>query len=149
MSILAVMEEARREADPGRLIAAIPYADLLGLTGRLEGEELVTCLPFRQDLIGNPFLPALHGGALGGFLQLTAALVLLWRLESVTVPRSVTLSVDYLRSAGPRDSFARGEVTRLGRRIANVRVEAWQDDPERPVAQGQVHLLLTPPGAGA
>ena len=149
MSILATMEAARREADPARLIAAIPYAAYLGVTAELEGDSLTTRLPFRQDLIGNPYLPALHGGAVGAFLELTAVLVLLWRLESVTLPRSVTLSVDYLRSAGPRDSFAHGQVTRLGRRVANVRVEAWQDDPARPVAQGQAHLLLTPPGAEA
>ena len=146
MSILATMEAARRESDPAALIAAIPYAAYLGLSASLEAGSLVTRLPFRQDLVGNPYLPALHGGVVGGFLELTAVLVLLWRMESVTLPRSVTLSVDYLRSAGPRDSFARGQVTRLGRRVANVHVEAWQDDPARPIAQGHAHLLLTPPG---
>lgn len=149
MSILATIEAARRESDPGLLIAAIPYADYLGVTARLEGDALVSCLPFRQDLVGNPRLPALHGGAVGAFLELTALLALLWRLERVTLPRSVTFSVDYLRSSGPRDCFARGQVTRLGRRVANVRVEAWQEDPALPVAQGHAHLLLTPPGAGA
>ena len=88
MSILASIEAARSEADPARLIAAIPYAEHLGLAGSLEAGELVTRLPFRDDLVGNPGPPALHGGVVGAFLELTAALVLLWRLESAAVPRS-------------------------------------------------------------
>ena len=149
MSLLASIEAARREADPGRLIGAVPYAASLGIEAGLEADALVTRLPFREDLIGNPLIPALHGGSVGTLLELTAALVLLWRMESVAVPRCVTLSVDYLRSAGPRDCFARGQVMRLGRRVANLRVEAWQDDPQRPIAQGHAHLLITPPGSAA
>ena len=145
MSILTSIEAARREADPARLIAAIPYAETLGIGAALEGEVLVARMPFRDDLIGNPLLPALHGGTVGSLLELTASLVLLWRMESVSVPRCVTLSVDYLRSAGPRDCYARGQVMRLGRRVANLRVEAWQEDPARPIAQAHAHLLITPP----
>ena len=142
--ILAIIEAARRAGDPNHLIAALPYARYLGLTATLRDGELIAGLPFRRDLVGNPVLPALHGGAVGGFLELTAALVLLWRLESDALPRSVTLSVDYLRAAGPRECFARGRVTRLGRRVANVAVEAWQEDPEKPFAQAQTHMLVTP-----
>ena len=126
MSIHDVLAEARRRGEPDHLIQAVPYARTLGLEGAAGPDGLVTRLPFREDLVGNPHLPALHGA------------------DHAAVQRSVTLSVDYLRSAGPRDSFARGQVTRQGRRVANVRVEAWQDDPARPFAQAQVHLLITP-----
>ena len=144
MRIREVIAEARRRDDPNHLIDAVPYAGTLGLRGAATPEGLVTRLPFRQDLVGNPHLPALHGGVVAAFLELTAAFSLLWRLDGDAIPRSVTLSVDYLRSAGPRESFGRGEITRLGRRVANVRVLAWQDDPARPFAQGNVHLLITP-----
>lgn len=144
MSIHDVIAEARRRGEPDHLIQAVPYARTLGLTGESGPDGLVTRLPFREDLIGNPHLPALHGGVVGAFLELSAAFALLWRLDGDALPRSVTLSVDYLRSAGPRESFARGQVTRQGRRVANVRVEAWQDDPARPFAQAQVHMLITP-----
>ena len=36
--------------------------------------------------------------------------------------------VDYLRSGRPVDTHARAIVTRQGRRVTNVRVEAWQED---------------------
>ncbi len=144
-SLGEALAAARRAEDPGPLIAAIPYAVTLGIGARLEAGALVTRLPFRRGLVGNPFLPALHGGVVGAFLELTAALDLLWRQEGATPPRSVTMSVDFLRSAGPRDSFARAHVARLGRRVASLRVEAWQDDPARPIAQAHAHMLLTAP----
>ena len=36
----------------------------------------------------------------------------------------------------------RAEIVKLGRRIANVRVLAWQDDPAKSVAAGIGNFLL-------
>ena len=52
------------------------------------------------------------------------------------------LTVEYLRSGRPVDTFARGVPTRQGRRVANVRVEAWQDDRSRPIAVASAHFLV-------
>jgi acyl-coenzyme A thioesterase PaaI-like protein len=38
--------------------------------------------------------------------------------------------------------MARGTVVKQGRRVANVRVEAWQGDPDRPVAAAHAHFIL-------
>jgi acyl-coenzyme A thioesterase PaaI-like protein len=78
------------------------------------------------------FLPALHGGVLGGFLELTALVTL--AATSAASPRTVDFTIEYLRSAGPRDTHARATIRRLGRRFANVDAVAWQDDPSKPVA---------------
>jgi acyl-coenzyme A thioesterase PaaI-like protein len=59
------------------------------------------------------------------------------------VPKPITFSVDYLRSAGAATTRARAEIFKLGRRGANVRVLAWQDDRARPVAAGNGKFLLT------
>jgi acyl-coenzyme A thioesterase PaaI-like protein len=99
-------------------------------------------LPFRRELVGNPVLPAVHGGVLGAFLELTALLHLLDEGGNERVPKPITFSVDYLRSAGPTATRARAEIFKLGRRIANVRVVAWQDDPTRPVVAGNGKFLL-------
>src|SRR5204863_7009194 len=84
-------------------------------------------LPFRHEIVGNPALPAVHGGVLGAFLELAALLRLLDDTGSERVPKPITFSVDYLRSTGPFTTRARAEIFKLGRRIANVRVVAWQD----------------------
>ncbi len=125
-----------------RVLEAIPYARFLGvLLERPEGElELV--LPFRQEIVGNASLPAVHGGVLGAFLELTALLRLIDESGTDRVPKPITFSVDYLRSAGPTTTRARAEIFRLGRRIANVHVVAWQDHRTRPVAAGNGKFLL-------
>ncbi len=123
-------------------LAAIPYARFLGVRVEPAGDGLVCVLPFRDDLVGNAALPALHGGVVGAFLELTALVQLLELTDDDRVPRPIDFAVDYLRSAGPRDTRGRAEIVKHGRRIANVRVLAWQDDPARPVAAGTGNFLL-------
>jgi acyl-coenzyme A thioesterase PaaI-like protein len=68
----------------------------------------------------------------------------LWDAETPTVPKTVNITVEYLRTASRQDTYARAEFTRRGRRICNVRIVAWQDDPERPVAAASAHFLVDP-----
>jgi acyl-coenzyme A thioesterase PaaI-like protein len=150
------LAEAKRCGDPQRLLDAVPYSRLLGLSARLEarldaaardpiaGEvELITTMRFADHLIGNPALPALHGGSLGALLESAAVFELLWRAETIVLPKTITITIDYLRSGGPIDTHARGIVTRHGRRVANVHVEAWQADRGVPVATAHAIFLVT------
>ena len=125
-----------------RLVAAIPYARLLGIEIERDAAGLECVLPFREDLIGNTRLPAIHGGVIGAFLELTALLRLIDESGVESVPRPISFSIDYLRSAGPRPTRARAEIFKLGRRITHVRVIAWQDEPDRPVAAGNGKFLM-------
>jgi uncharacterized protein (TIGR00369 family) len=133
---------ARRGEDPQRLLAALPYAAFLGAEAQLVEGQLRLTLPFRQELVGNIFLPAIHGGALASLAELAAIATLLWQQESFVLPKTVTTTVDFGRSAGPKTTLAQGRVGRLGRRIATVAVSLWQDSPARPVASAQTHFLL-------
>ncbi|MBI3785236.1 MAG: PaaI family thioesterase [Deltaproteobacteria bacterium] len=124
------------------LLAAIPYARFLGV-GIEPAEAGFQCiLPFRPELIGNTMLPAIHGGVLGAFAELTALLGLIDETGIDRVPKPVSFTVDYLRTAGPRDTHARAEIFKLGRRIANVHVVGWQDDPQKPVVAGNGKFLF-------
>ena len=127
----------------GRLaLERIPYARFLDVALE-DGDAGPVCrLPFRDDLVGNVALPAVHGGVVGAFLELTALVGLLEQTDGERVPRPISFSVDYLRSVGPRETRARAEIVKHGRRIANVRVVAWQDDPAKPVAAGTGNFLL-------
>jgi uncharacterized protein (TIGR00369 family) len=125
-----------------RALALIPYARFLGVALEETADGLVCVLPFRDDLVGNAALPALHGGVVGAFLELTALIQLVAQVEDERVPKPIGFSVDYLRSVGPRPTRGRAEIVKHGRRIANVRVLAWQDDPAKPVAAGKGNFLL-------
>jgi uncharacterized protein (TIGR00369 family) len=143
VTLLERVTEAKRSGDYHALLEAVPYAGFLGLSARLEGDELITTMRFADHLIGNPALPALHGGTLGALLESAAIFELLWRAETIVLPKTITITVDYLRSGAARDTHARGTVTRHGRRVANVRVEAWQADRAAPVATAHAIVLVT------
>jgi uncharacterized protein (TIGR00369 family) len=125
------------------VLAAIPYARFLGVAMERVDGTVECVLPFRDEIVGNARLPAVHGGVLGAFLELTALLRLIDESGTNRVPKPITFSVDYLRSAGPATTRARAEIFKLGRRIANVHVVAWQDDRARPVAAGNGKFLLS------
>lgn len=115
-----------------------PYAALLGL--RTEPEGLV--MPFAPGLIGAP--GRLHGGALAGLLEIAALRAVMASLPEGAQVKPVNVTVDYLREGQMRDTFARATILRQGRRIANVRAEAWQETPDRPITAARLNILILP-----
>ena len=149
----------RREAVLARLVGGIPYIGFLGIRFERHGDELTGILPYQDKLIGNPILPALHGGGTASFLETVAIVELAWttlweemetgRIDALDtsrplppLPKTIDFTVDYLRSGLPRDAYARARVVRSGRRYASVQVEAWQDQRARLFAQATGHFLM-------
>lgn len=145
----------RRDAVLQSLVGAVPYIQFMGIQFDRRGDELTGVLPYADRLIGNPMLPALHGGATAAFLEVTAIIELSWAslwqdmeageevdVSSRRLPKTIDFSVDYLRSGLPRDAYARARVNRSGRRYASVHVEAWQDNRSRLFAQATGHFLM-------
>jgi len=133
--------------DPNSLeamLARIPYAQFLGVRAELAGDEMTAILPFSERLIGNPTLPALHGGVIGAFMEMTAVLQVSVAQGPARQPLPIDVTVEYLRSGRPVTTFARATIKRVGRRIANVQVEAWQDARANPIAFLRGHFLVTP-----
>ena len=124
------------------VLDGIPYARFLGVTVDRTNGVLECVLPFRQEIVGNVMLPAIHGGVVGAFLELTAILRLIDESGTDRVPKPINFAIDYLRSAGPSTTRARADIFKFGRRIAVVHVLAWQDDPSRPVAAGNGKFLV-------
>ena len=124
----------------------VPYARFLGMRVEVAGDEMTAILLFAQHLIGNPMLPALHGGVLGAFMEMTALAQLSLAQPLRRVPKTIDITVEYLRSAGPKDTYARAILRKVGRRVANVQVEAWQDSRAQPVAGMTGHFLLRSEG---
>ena len=155
----------RRDAALAHLARSVPYVRHLGVEFDRRGDELTARLGFDERLVGNPRIPALHGGAIGAFLEIAALMELAWarvweRMEGGGAaaaaieagrfppwPKTIDFTVDYLRAGLPRDAYARGRVNRMGRRYASVHVEAWQDNRARPIAQATGHFLMPEGGA--
>mgnify|MGYP001546730620 CR=1 FL=1 len=133
--------EARREALETYL-SRTPFANFLDLRCEIRGDEMTAILPFQEKLIGNGAIRALHGGSIGAFLELTAMAQLFLLSGQSAPPKPINLTVEYLRQGRAQDLYARAFVTKQGRRIANVRAEAWQDERARPVAALHAHFLL-------
>jgi acyl-coenzyme A thioesterase PaaI-like protein len=130
-----------------------PYIRLLGVRLELAGDEMTAILPFSDKLIGDPGLPALHGGVLGAFLELTALAQLFIMTQALRQPRPIGVTVEYLRSGRPMDTYARAQIKRIGSRIANVYAEAWQETRAAPITCLHGRFLLTstsgPPPVGS
>jgi len=139
-----LVRAARDAGDVNQFVAAIPYARFLGISAAAEGGVLTARLASSDKIIGNPAIPAIHGGVVGAFLETAAILQLLWTLDSIRIPKTITITIDFLRSAGAHETFARAEVTKLGSRVANVRATAWQGDAAKPVAGANANFLITP-----
>lgn len=120
----------------------IPYAQVLGAKARIVGDELQLVLPFSEDIIGNPVLPAIHGGVIGGFMETMAITQLLLTSGTAVIPKPIGINVDYLRRGKPAETYARAVITKHGSRVVNVRVVAWQDNPEKPIATLHGHFMM-------
>lgn len=144
-SIAEIAANARLDNRYASLIEAIPYAKLLGIqtiSNENSREDLLFHLPARQSNIGNPTLPALHGGAIGGFLEMSGTLYLLMEMETLKTPKVIDFSIDYVRPGRFLDTYAACRVVRQGRKLVNVAIEAWQQNRDEPIATARVHFLL-------
>lgn len=124
------------------LLQRLPYARFLGLEGRLEDETLTVVMPYADKLIGNPLLPALHGGSTAALLEMTAIAQVALAYPRLRLPRPINVTVSYLRSGRPVDVLARAHISRAGRRVAHVLAEAWQEDATQPIATLVANFLL-------
>lgn len=142
MNLKETLQQCRQNNDFAPLVGAVPYARLLGIGCIKIGNDMVFTLPAQKDNIGNPTLPAIHGGVLGGFIEHAAILQVIMAMEEPCFPKVVDLSIDYLSAGHFRDSYAECKILRMGRRLANVQMLIWQNSRNEPVATARAHLLL-------
>ncbi len=131
---------SQRIAD--ELVASIPYAKTLGIEAQFENKELLLILPYKKSNIGNPTLPALHGGVIGGFMEVCAMAELRRKAPDLPFSKPIGINIDYLRRGNPVTTYARADIFKEGSRVANVRVRAWQISPDEPIAALSGHFLL-------
>ena len=134
-------------ADPANIDALTPYARSLGIDlHEWEGDVPVLTVAFVEAVEGRP--EHYHGGATGGLLETAGYAALRAELARVgrdAVLKPINITVQYLAAGKSQASFAKGRVTKLGRRSANLTVEAWQDDRSRPIATAVMNVLMGEP----
>ena len=121
-----------------------PYARSLGIElAEWEDDVPVMRVEFVEAVEGRP--EHFHGGATGGLLETAGYAALraeLARLDRDAVLKPINITVQYLAAGKSQASFAKGRVTKLGRRSANLTVEAWQDDRSRPIATAVMNVFM-------
>lgn len=120
-----------------------PYAQTMGFTSERDADgRLVLLMDYEFNKMGRPGF--LHGGAIAGMLEAAGYATLADALgpEDPARIKPVNVTVNYLRGGRDAVTRARATIQRLGRRIANLEVIAWQDDPEHPIAIAQMNLML-------
>ncbi|MGF1455572.1 MAG: PaaI family thioesterase [Alphaproteobacteria bacterium] len=126
-----------------RFISRAPFAQTLGMRCDIRGDQMTAILPFREALIGNAAIRALHGGAMGAFLELTAMAQVFLESDLDHPPRPIDITIDYLRQGQAGDLYARARLNKIGRRMASVTAEAWQAEHQKPVAALHGHFLVS------
>jgi uncharacterized protein (TIGR00369 family) len=121
--------------DPISPFANSPFARCLGI--RIGAHDTLV-MPFSPKIIGNPVLPAIHGGMTGAFLETTVTR----ELGVLAPPKPIGLTINYLRSGRALDSFAKASIVKQGRRVVAFEAQAWQEDPTKPIASAFGHFML-------
>ena len=124
------------------ILSNLPYARFLGLTSVIDGDRLIVTMPFDGKLIGDPILPALHGGSTAALLEFAAIAEIARVHPGARLPRPINVSIAYLRSGKPLEVRASARIVKAGRRVAHVNATAWQTEPDQPIATLTAHFLM-------
>ena len=123
------------------------YAHSLGITVADEENGIpVLAFEFGSDVEGRP--EHLHGGAISGLLETAGYALLrgeLQRRERVHRLKPINITVQFLNAGKQRTTYAKARIVKLGRRNANISIEAWQDNRERPIATAIMNILMADP----
>ncbi|WP_242913179.1 PaaI family thioesterase [Brevundimonas pishanensis] len=124
------------------LLDHLPYAQFLNLKTEVFGDQVTVVMPFSDHLIGNPLIPALHGGTTAALLEMAAMAKVSHLYPRLRLPRPINVSIAYLRVGRATDVYARAEIRKAGKKVAYVTAEAWQEAHDKPIATLTAHFQL-------
>jgi uncharacterized protein (TIGR00369 family) len=105
----------------------IPFNKFLGIRSvHLERGTAHLLLPFRDELVGNPMVPALHGGTMSALADTAGGAAVFSAINPGDACSTIDLRIDYLRPAALVDTVAEAELVRLGGRVGVSRIRVWQ-----------------------
>ena len=142
MKLKQLIETAKSQDNYSAILDLIPYANFIGVSITQDQQGWLFTLATESSNVGNPITPALHGGGIAGFMEVAAALAQMLTSQDPTLPKIINFSIDYVRAAGVKPTYARCNIVRQGKRIANVTVLSWRTNELEPIATARTHFLL-------
>lgn len=118
----------------------IPFNKYIGLRFiASDGEGHVKMeLPFKDELLGDPRIQAIHGGVLAAGLDVAGGMAAMTTLTSIYESIStIDMRIDFLRSARSCDLVFEGLVTRKGNKIVTTSMKAYRKDDGTILAEGR------------
>ena len=116
----------------------IPFNNFLGIRlGEIDKGRVRLLLPYREEFLGDPTRPALHGGVISTLVDMAGGAAAWTELEKTDRLSTVDLLVDYLLPATKDTLEAEARVVRIGNRVAVVQVTVTQHGREDVIAQGR------------
>jgi uncharacterized protein (TIGR00369 family) len=113
----------------------IPFNKVLGIKLREAKRGFARVdVPFRDELVGDPLKPALHGGVLSALADTAGGCAVFSMIEPGSTCSTIDLRIDYLRPGRLEDIHAEATILRVGARVAVASITVWQSDREAPVA---------------
>lgn len=123
----------------------VPHSVALGLeVVACEPRSVTARLPYRPEIVGNPYTGQIHGGAIMTLIDQTSGAAAVCALELPEAVATLDLRVDHLRAARPgQPVYARAECYRVTREIAFVRCSCYQEESVEPIASGVSTFMRT------
>ena len=116
----------------------VPFNRLLGIQiVSLQHGKAVFSIPFREELIGDPRRPAIHGGVISALMDAAGGAAVWTELEETDLVSTVDLLVDYLLPGGAGKLTAEAVVIRIGNRVAVTQITVFQEGMKDPIASGR------------
>lgn len=126
----------------------IPFNKFLGLRVRaLEHGKITMELPWRDELVGDPMKPAMHGGVISMLADVSAGFAVWSALENpLQRVSTIDLRVDYLRPGRLEPLIADAHIVRVGRSVGVADVRLFHASARADaVATGKgVYAIKTP-----
>jgi uncharacterized protein (TIGR00369 family) len=133
----------------------IPFCQLLGIKlTNFDPDHPQINIDMRDELLGNFSKGMLHGGVIAALLDSVAGFAILLKMaqhspkddalsqiKEFSRMSTIDLRIDYLRPGLGKTFTASAEVTRLGKRIANVVMNLCNEKDER-IATGAAAFIL-------
>jgi uncharacterized protein (TIGR00369 family) len=118
----------------------IPFNKFLGIkVGKLEPGCARLALPFRDEFVGDPLRPALHGGLIPTLADTAGGIAVWTQLRDVhSRVSTIDLRIDYLRPGRLETLLAEATVVRAGNRVGVVDIRLFHaSDESETIATGK------------
>lgn len=118
----------------------IPFNKFLGIRAREIGDDAITLeLPFREEFVGDPIRPALHGGVMSTLADVVGGIAVWSKMEDPRARVStIDMRIDYLRPGKLETVCGEGRVVRLGNRVGVTDMRLYHpSEPAHAIATGK------------